>query len=141
MDFNRFDSVGFMINLCARVFERRMAEALTPLGITPAYLPPLFTLSALDGATQSELAKASAIQQPTMAVTLRRMERDVLIFRVQDETDHRRAIIRLTPKAEALVPQVEVLARGINEAAFDGLPAEAPAQLLDLLRQTTKNLE
>lgn len=141
MDFNRFDSAGFVINWCARVFERRMAEALRPLGITPAYLPPLFTLSALGGTTQGELAKASAIQQPTMALTLRRMERDGLIVRVQDETDHRRAIIRLTPQAEALLPQVEALAQSINEAAFDGLSAEAPAQLIELLRQTAENLE
>jgi DNA-binding MarR family transcriptional regulator len=141
MDFNRFDSAGFVINWCARVFERRMAEALRPLGITPAYLPPLFTLSALGGTTQGELAKASAIQQPTMALTLRRMERDGLIVRAQDETDHRRAIIRLTPQAEALLPQVEALAQSINEAAFNGLSAEAPAQLIELLRQTAENLE
>jgi MarR family transcriptional regulator for hemolysin len=141
MDFNRFDSAGFVINWCARVFERRMAEALRPLGITPAYLPTLFTLSALGDTTQGELAKASAIQQPTMALTLRRMERDGLIVRVQDETDHRRAIIRLTPQAEALLPQVEALARSINEAAFEGLPAEAPTQLIELLRQTAENLE
>ncbi|HEX7660095.1 MAG TPA: MarR family transcriptional regulator [Pseudonocardiaceae bacterium] len=118
-----------------------MAEALRPLGITPAYLSVLFTLSEVAGATQGELAKASAIQQPTMAVTLRRMERDGLIFHVQDNADRRRLIIRLTPKAKALVPQVEALARGINKAAFEGLPADAPAQLIELLRQTAHNLE
>ncbi|MGW0194261.1 MarR family transcriptional regulator [Nonomuraea sp. NPDC003201] len=59
---------------------------------------------ALGGTTQGELAKALAIRQPMMALTLRRMELDGLIVRVQDETDHRRAIIRLTPQAEALLP-------------------------------------
>ncbi|MFC3577478.1 MarR family winged helix-turn-helix transcriptional regulator [Streptomyces yaanensis] len=141
MDFNRFESAGFTVNWCARLFERRMAEVLRPLGLTPAYLPALFTLSAVGGATQGELTKVSAIQQPTMALTLRRMERDGLITRVQDEEDRRRAIIRLTPRAEELMPQVEELARGINEAAFAGLPTEAPAQLLALLLQTARNLE
>jgi DNA-binding MarR family transcriptional regulator len=141
MDFNRFESAGFMINWCARVFERRMAEALRPLGITPAYLPVLFTLSATEGATQGELAKVSAIQQPTMAVTLRRMERDGLVSHVQDRTDRRRAIIRLTPEAEALLPRVEALARSINDTAFDGLPADASSQFIELLRQTAHNLE
>lgn len=32
MDFNRLNSAGFVINWCARLFERRMAEALRPLG-------------------------------------------------------------------------------------------------------------
>ncbi|WP_020415772.1 MarR family winged helix-turn-helix transcriptional regulator [Amycolatopsis sp. ATCC 39116] len=141
MEFDRFDSAGFMINWCARVFERRMAAALRPLGLKPAYLPPLFTLSAMGEATQSELAKASAIQQPTMALTLRRMERDGLITRVQAKADERRAIVRLTPTAEEVLPQVEAIARSINEAAFEGLPDDAPARLIELLRQTVRNLE
>ncbi|PRX50076.1 DNA-binding MarR family transcriptional regulator [Prauserella shujinwangii] len=141
MNFNRFDSAGFVINWCARVFERRMAEALRPLGLAPAYLPPLLTLAATGGATQGELAKAVAIQQPTMALTLRRMERDGLVMRVPDKADQRRAIVRLTPKAEELVPRVEGLARSINEAAFEGLPDDAPAQLIDLLHRAAHNLE
>lgn len=141
MKFDRMESAGFVINWCARVFERRMAEALRPLELTPAYLPPLFTLAEVGGATQTELAKASAIQQPTMALTLRRMERDGLIVRVPDETDARRAVIRLTPAAEALVPRVAAVAREINAAAFAGLPGEASAQLVELLRQAAHNLE
>lgn len=140
MEFNRFESAGFMINQCARVFERRMAEAIKPLGVAPAYLPVLFTLAELGSATQSELAKIVAIQQPTMALTLRRMERDGLISRTPDDADQRRAIVRLTAKAKHLLPQVEVHARQINAAAFEGLPADAPRQLIDLLRRTSDNL-
>lgn len=129
-----------MINQCARVFERRMAEAIKPLGVAPAYLPVLFTLAELGSATQSELAKIVAIQQPTMALTLRRMERDGLITRTPDDADQRRAIVRLTSNARNLLPQVEVHARQINAAAFEGLPADAPRQLIDLLRRTSDNL-
>jgi MarR family transcriptional regulator, transcriptional regulator for hemolysin len=129
-----------MINLCARVFERRMAEALAPLGLSPAYLPVIFTLSATGGTTQAELARSAEIEQPTMALTLRRMERDGIISRIPDETDRRRAIVHLTPRAEALVPQIEAIAESINRRAFDGMPADSSAQLIDLLTRAAANL-
>ena len=129
-----------MINLCARVFERRMAEALAPLGLSPAYLPVIFTLSATGGTTQAELARSAEIEQPTMALTLRRMERDGIISRIPDETDRRRAIVHLTPRAEALVPQIEAIAESINRRAFDEMPADSSAQLIDLLTRAAANL-
>ena len=129
-----------MINLCARVFERRMAEALAPLGLSPAYLPVIFTLSATGGTTQAELARSAEIEQPTMALTLRRMERDGIISRIPDETDRRRAIVHLTPRAVALVPQIEAIAESINRRAFDGMPADSSAQLIDLLTRAAANL-
>jgi MarR family transcriptional regulator, transcriptional regulator for hemolysin len=138
--FERYESAGFMINLGARVFERRMAEALAPLGLSPAYLPVIFILSAAGPATQAELARSAEIEQPTMALTLRRMERDGIIFRVPDETDGRRAIVHLTSRAEALVPQIESIAENINSKAFDGMPAGSSAQLIDLLKRAATNL-
>ena len=140
MAFNRFQSAGFMINWCSRVFERRMAEALRPLGLTPAYLPVLFTLADLGTATQGELAKIAAIQQPTMAVTLRRMERDGLVARTPDEADQRRTIMRLTPKAKDLLPEVEAHANQINATALKTLPADASEHFIALLRQIADNL-
>lgn len=41
-DYKQF---GFVTNLVARQLERRMAEALRPLDLTPAYLPVIISLS------------------------------------------------------------------------------------------------
>ena len=140
MGFERYESAGFMINLGARVFERRMAESLAPLGLSPAYLPVIFTLSATGPATQAELARSAEIEQPTMALTLRRMERDGIIYRVPDETDGRRAIVHLTSRAKELIPHIESIAENINSRAFDGMPAGSSAQLIDLLKRAASNL-
>ncbi len=88
MTFDRLDSTGYMLNLCARLIALRMAQALRPLGVAPAQLPVLFTLSALGESTQTELAERAGIEQPTMALLLRRMERDDLIERTADNTAH-----------------------------------------------------
>jgi MarR family transcriptional regulator for hemolysin len=97
-------------------------------------------LAATGPATQAELARSAEIEQLTMALTLRRMERDGIIYRVPDETDGRRAIVHLTSRAEALVPQIESIAENINSRAFDGMPAGSSAQLIDLLKRAATNL-
>lgn len=140
VSFERHDSVGYMVNLCARVFERRMAEALAPLGLKPAYLPVVFTLAAVGGTTQAELARSVAIEQPTMALTLRRMERDGIVYRVPDERDGRQAIVRLTPHAESLVPQVVSAGMEINRRAFRDAPEGSSVELVRLLAQAVDNL-
>ena len=141
MSFARLESMGFVVNWCARVYERRMAEALRPLGLTPAYLPPLFILSEVGTSTQTELAAIAAISQPTMASTLRRMERDGLIVRVKDTTDSRRENISLTDRARELLPEVEAHGKSINQAATEGLSAHSASQLITMLRHTAENLE
>lgn len=140
MDFNKFDSAGYMINLCARLISQRMAEALGPLGVAPGQLPVLFTLSALGQSTQRELAELGSIEQPTMALTLRRMERDGLIERSEDPADRRRAIVQLTEHARKILPQIEAIAVTINNRATEELIG-GQGNLLKQLEQVAENLK
>lgn len=130
MDFSRFESAGYMINLCARLMTQRMAQALKPLGVAPAQLPVLFTLSARGESTQVELAERCAIEQPTMALTLRRMERDGLIERSPDPADRRRAIVRLTDHARGLLPEIESIADALNGVATAEIAGGGLTELL-----------
>lgn len=139
-EFSRFASTGYMLNLCARMLSNRMAEALAPLGVAPAQLPVLLTLSAIGQSTQRDLAVLGAIEQPTMALTLRRMERDGLIVREVDEEDRRRAIVRLTPHALDLVPRIEAIANAINERAMIGVDENEGAPFIDLVARVADNL-
>ncbi|WP_137845387.1 MarR family transcriptional regulator [Microbacterium sp. 2FI] len=139
MSFNRFDSTGYLVNLCARLLTQTMARALRPLGIAPAQLPVLFTLSALGQSTQTELAKQCDIEQPTMALTLRRMQRDGLIERMSDPSDGRRSIVRLTPLARGLMPEVQSIANAINSGAL-GLTPERQQLLIELLGELAASI-
>lgn len=140
MSFEPHESVGYMVNLCARVFERRMAEGLAPLGLKPAYLPVIFAVSAVGGATQAQLAREAQIEQPTMALTLRRMERDGIVYRLPDRQDRRQAIVRLTPRAEELLPQVVSIAQEINRRAFADAATDDSIDLVALLARAVHNL-
>ena len=99
----------------------------------------LLTLSAIGESTQAELAELGAVEQSTMALTLRRMERDGLIQRIPDPTDRRRAIVRLSTKAQDLLPSIEAIATAINASATRHLSGGTDL-LLEQLTQIADNL-
>jgi DNA-binding MarR family transcriptional regulator len=115
MKFDQFQSAGYMVNLCARLFSQRITEALAPYGVTTAYLPVLYTLDARGEMSQGELAELISIEQPTMTRTLGRMERDGFIAREQDPENGRRILARLTAHGKAIAPRVETIAMALND--------------------------
>jgi len=133
--------VCYAVNLAARLYAQAVAGALAPLGIMPGQLPALLALYERDGRTQTELARFTQVEQPTMAVTLRRMERDGLITRVTDAGNRRQQQVCLTPRAHAARAAVQTLCRGIDEAGGAGLDAEEYAELRRLLARLIATLQ
>ncbi|MFJ3722871.1 MarR family winged helix-turn-helix transcriptional regulator [Streptomyces sp. NPDC090045] len=111
------------------------------LGVTLGQLPALLALYEQDGLTQSELARRTGVEQPTMAVNLRRMERDGLIARTPDPGDARRALVGLTPKAKSIREPVRQLRAGIDEDSLTGFTPAEHVQLRDFLARITGNLD
>ncbi|GAA1394999.1 MarR family winged helix-turn-helix transcriptional regulator [Luteococcus peritonei] len=136
-DFREF---GFLVNLVARQLERRMAEALRPLGLTPAYLPVMISLAQVQPQTQTGLAVALDIRQPTMAQTLGRMERDGLITRAPDSHDRRATSITLTDKAEGLLGAIQDLGSEILTDALADLPEQRRTELAEDLHTVSRRL-
>jgi DNA-binding MarR family transcriptional regulator len=76
----------------------------------------------LPESTQAELSRLIGIEQPTMAITLRRMERDGLIQRKPD-TDHgRRSHVKLSAKGRKLSQVTRTAAHEVEKLAAMGLP-------------------
>src|SRR5689334_21498005 len=89
MTIRRLDSLGYQIGLLSRLFDRRLQEVLKANGVAPGQFAPLVMLFEQDGLTQAELCRRINVEQPTMANTLERMERDGLIKRKADTEDKR----------------------------------------------------
>ena len=140
MELRRQDSLGYQVNLLARLFERALREQIAPQGVVPGQFPALLCLYEEDGLTQAELGARVQIEQPTIAKTLQRMERDGLVRRTPDPDDRRRARIHLTPKARALEPALAAAARGINARAVDGLTRDEAEQLMGIVARVIGNL-
>jgi MarR family transcriptional regulator for hemolysin len=139
--FERNQSAGYMTNWAARLFARAIDRKLKEFGVSSGQMPVFFALG--DGAamTQKALAAVASIEQPTMAATLSRMERDGLIERRPDPGDRRSQLVALTPAAMAKALRVREGATAINNAAFEGLDEAERETYLRLLAKITLSLE
>jgi len=141
MPLSREDSAGYMTNWAARLFTRELERQLQPSGIASAYMPVLFALADGGALTQKELARRAAVEQPTMAATLNRMERDGYIARQPDPKDRRSALVRLTPASLDRVGFVKEVVEAINALALQGLSAEEKADYFRLTGRIIATLE
>ena len=125
MTFDRSRSAGYLINHLARIFEQALARRIKSLGVVPGQFPVLLALWEEDGLTQRELVDRLDVEQPTMANTLTRMERDGLIVRMPHPGDRRARIVRLTPRARALEEPATAAATAVNDMLLAGLSEPA----------------
>lgn len=101
----------------------------------------LLALYDLDGRTQTELAKVTGVEQPTMALTLRRMERDGLIRRTVDGQNRRRQLIHVTGRAREIQEGVQSLRERLDQIAVARLTPEQHGELKRLLAVVTATLQ
>lgn len=141
MSLRRTESFGYQVNYLGRLFSRALERRLGPHGLFPGQMPALLALWEREGISQAELCRIVQVEQPTMANTLNRMERDDLIRREPDPEDRRRVLIFLTDRARALEEPVTVLARATNAAAADGMSEDDSREAMRLLGTLIANLE
>lgn len=118
MSFDRTKSPGYMTNWVARLFAREMDRELAPLGISSGHLPVFFALADGRALTQKALTEIAAIEQPTMAATLARMDRDGLVRREPDPDDRRAVRVSLSAAALERVPAVLAAIDKVNGIAL-----------------------
>jgi DNA-binding MarR family transcriptional regulator len=133
--FDRSASAGYLTNWAARLYGRAVDRELKPLGLSSAHLPIFFALGGGEALTQKALAEAAAVEQPTMAATLARMERDGLIERRPHPDDRRSSLVSLTPGALSKRDAVRAAIGRVNEASLALLSSdEREAHLHNLTR-------
>ena len=133
-EYKREESLGYLVNLLGRVLARALERRLVNHGVQLGQFPLLLTLWDEENLTQSEIARRVGIEQPTVANTLRRMERDGLVQTEADPSHRRQVLIKLTEKGRKLERPLKLEARAVNQAAAaDMSPSE-----LDAFRQAIR---
>ena len=141
MAIRRIDSLGYQIGLLGRLYDRRLQDMLKEFSVAPGQFAPLVMLFEQDGLTQAELCRRINVEQPTMANTLQRMERDGLIRRKSDTTDKRRALVYLTPRAREIQAKVMESARAVSNQTVKGLSAADQDDMFRLVACMVDNLK
>jgi DNA-binding MarR family transcriptional regulator len=128
---NQQKILGLAVNTLGRNIVWSLSRRTARHGALPGTYPIIAWLMQLTDSTQSELSRLIGIEQPTMAVTLRRMERDGLIQRTPDPDHGRRSQIKLTAKGRSLSKVMRAAAYEVEEIATDGL---TPAEVAEFFR-------
>src|SRR5690242_116411 len=129
----REHSAGYLTNWAGRLLIRTITPKLDAHGLTVGYLPVFFALSANPRLAQKQIVEAIGVEQPTMAATLSRMERDGLVERSADPADGRSSVISLSAKARELLPAVETAVNETNAVAMSGLSATERKQFFAIM--------
>jgi len=124
-------------NCTKKEFERR--------GIVRASHPPiLFMLRHWTegmAASQKEIADRLGISTPTVAISIKRMEKAGLIHKVPDESDLRRNLITLTEDGKRQVDEAQDAFEETYAKMFHGFSPEDCEQLKTYFLRIISNLE
>ena len=139
MSYKREQSAGYLINWAGRLFVRAIERRLAGGNAGP--MPVFFAL--VDGSTlsQMDLARWASVEQPTMANTLNRMERDGLIVRTPDPDDKRSALIGLTKLGRQRANEAMASAAEVNGLGLSALKPQEREIFFDMLRRVIGKLE
>lgn len=134
-------SAGYMTNLAARLFAKAMDRRLRGSGVATGQLPVFFALGGGAALSQKALTELAAVEQPTMAATLSRMERDGLVARRTDPADRRSSLFLLTPKAMEKIAFIRAAVAEINGLAMAALTPEQRPLYLDMMKRIAAALD
>lgn len=140
MPLLRAGSVGYMVNLAGRLLVKEMDLALSAHGLSTGQLPVFFALGRGEAMTQRQLVRHAQVEQPTMAATLARMDRDGLVSRAPNPADGRSELVSLSALGLEKVAAVRDCAAAVNGKATSGMAAGEREQLLTLLARVADNL-
>lgn len=117
-------SIGYLMHWGGRLLRRLVDRRLKALGLSSAHLPVINALAEDEPLSQKALAEIAAIEQPTMAAMLARMERDRIVERRPDPNDRRSSLFSLTAATRKKIPALRRAIEQVNDDALRGLPAD-----------------
>ncbi len=133
--------LGLAVNTLGRRIVWSLAQRTAKHGVLPGTYPVIAWLMHLNEATQTELSKLVSIEQPTMAVTLRRMERDGIVQRTPDPDHGRKSVVKLTARGRKLSAVISAAAHDVQGVAAKGLSAAELDEFYRLAGLMNENLK
>ena len=141
VEFPLAESSGFLVRDANRAFQRLLEKRIARYGVARGQWYFLRVLWSEDGLSQRELSARVGTMEPTTVIALRSMEKSGLIRRVRSTEDKRRSHVWLTAKARRLRDELLALARGITDAAEDGIDRRDLALFRRVIARMTANLD
>ncbi|WP_026819750.1 MarR family winged helix-turn-helix transcriptional regulator [Arthrobacter castelli] len=132
--------VSSLIPAVARAHRAIAASLLRDLNLAPGQELLLMMLWEREPRHQAEITRELAVEPPTSAKMLARMERAGVITRERCEDDRRVVLVSLTEKGRGLREPVRAVWSALEERTTAGLSAEDQEQLTRLLNVVLANV-
>ena len=141
MDFEQADAINQAIRLLSLRHRARTAALLAPLGLHPGQEALLLELARTGPMIQAQLSEALGVEPPSVTLMTRKLEASGHIRRKPVPSDKRAGMVELTDSGRALADQVKRLWSALAEETVTGLSAQTVAELPDLLKTLTVNVD
>jgi DNA-binding MarR family transcriptional regulator len=132
--------LGLTVGTLARNIRWNLTQRIEKHAVYAGAYAVIAWLMQLTDSTQGELSRLIGIEQPTMAITLRRLERDGLIERTPDPNHGRRSRVRLTARGKMISQVMRVAARSLEKVATRGLSAAELNEFFRIAELMIQNL-
>jgi len=134
------NSFFYLLHDATRQIRKHFDRRATRFELTRAQWRALKATGRHEGLSQTELADYLDMEPIPVGRVIDRLEKTGYIERRADPGDRRRWRLHLTPKAHAIVDEMEVIASGLRDDALRGIPREDLDTLMRVLTQLKENL-
>lgn len=135
------DSLQNMFVKLTHLYFRRVFAMMKETGIHPRQIPLLGLVSCKQGVSQKEISEILKISAPTVAVSVKRLEKAGMVERRNDEKDQRILRVYLTEKGKRITETARAHVEENEKALFHGFSESELCLLKRFFKQMTENLE
>ncbi|GAA3283775.1 MarR family transcriptional regulator [Nesterenkonia halobia] len=133
--------VSALIPAVARIHRAEAARLLRDLDLAPGQELVLMQLWHHEPRSQAELTRELAVEPPTMAKTLARLEAAGMVTRERSAEDRRQVLVALTAKGRALEDQVGAAWAELERRTVEALSDAEQQELARLLSRVRDGLD
>lgn len=134
-------SAEFLMIKLLHVYATKTFHQLSHVNLHPGQMPMLNILYQQEGISQREICNSLCIKPSTVTVSLQRMEKADLIYRVADAKDKRIQRIYLTDHGKEIHLEVEKIRKEVGNVMLQGMTPEEVDHLKKQILQMQENLE
>ena len=132
--------IGELITFAIK-HRKIMQNYLDETGVYQAQHRLLMTIAHNPNTSQIELAKFMDVSPATIAVSLKKLEKEGYINRQKDKDDNRLNKITITEKGNRVVEQSRQIFKSSDEKVLEGFTEDEKYTLFVLLKKLNANLE
>ena len=134
-------SVDFLMIKLLHVYATKIFHQLSHVNLHPGQMPMLDILYRQEGLSQREICSRLCIKPSTVTVSLQRMEKAALIYRVADAKDKRIQRIYLTDSGKEIHREVEKIRKEVGSVMLQGMTPKEVDHLKKQILQMQENME